>query len=172
MKGRGTPKSLVKIITWHIECPFPMITLHLHRKMETNDAVVVEHRRFFTCTSQNLLLHGLQEWGARSPQMDLQEDTMVLVLISICQCLPLPLLHLLQKGLEEMWAASLALVCGEFRRRSVAWSQIDLCETLINLGIRTGNVHRHCLFSSRAPYWTKFAVALKLHEYQSQDWYM
>jgi hypothetical protein len=166
MKGRGTLESLVEIITWHMGCPFPMITLPLHRKMVPNDDVVERHR-FFTCTSQNLLLHGLQEWGAHSPQMGPQEDIMFLDLISICHCLPSPLLHLLWKAVEEVWAASLALVCGEFRRRSVALSEIDLCETLINFGIRTGNGPSHCLFSSRASYLTKFSIALRHHEYHS-----
>jgi hypothetical protein len=160
MKGRGALKSLVKIISWHIECPFPMITLPLHRKMETNGVAVVERRRFFTCTSQNLPLFGLQEWGARSPRMDPQEDTMFLVPISICLYPPLPSLHQPQKGVEEVWAASLALVCGEFRRRSVARSEMYLYEALINLRIITGNV-----FVSRAPYVTELAIPLHRHEY-------
>jgi hypothetical protein len=79
----------------------------------------IERRRFFTCTYQNLPLLGQQEWGAPSLYMKPRRDIMVLVRISICRCLPLPLLHQPQTGVELVWDASLASVCGDFRRRSV-----------------------------------------------------
>ena len=100
-----------------------MMTHHQHQKMAPHD-LAVERRRFFTCTSQNQPLLGLQEWGAPLLYRKPRRDIMVLVLISICQCLPLPLLHPPQTGAELVWDASLASVCGDFRRRSVVRSKM------------------------------------------------
>jgi hypothetical protein len=108
-----------------------MLVQPQHQKMLLKDVAGVRHH-FFIYTSQNQLLPGLQEWEDLLPQVS-QQDIMALAPISICQCLPSASLHPPLMGVEEVLDASSALVCGEFRRRSVTRSENRLCETVINI---------------------------------------
>jgi hypothetical protein len=108
-----------------------MLVQPQHQKMLLKDVAGVRHH-FFIYTSQNQLLPGLQEWEDLLPQVS-QQDIMALAPISICQCLPSASLHPPLMGVEEVLDASSALVCGEFRRRSVTRSENRLCETAINI---------------------------------------